>query len=941
MSKIERGAMLIFGIALAVLGVSMLWSVAAVAQSFDECIASYASGESGWCKVSDDVFDNVRLSDAEANSFGVKGNIGSRAVMTAWTGAALDPGTLTMYFHGGGHNDYYGNEWYSYDIQAGTFERLNDPSPVNHYYDNGSGSYCRVPDPALAPSSAHTYDGVAFNQETGTIFVINQGYSAFCGAEPTNGTLISPSELVNIYEFNPSKAEVRNGLEPLTYKNHGHHDYQYPRSAAKNGILLLGSKTEIYYYSFVDGQLTKGQRYLGNASAGDGVVDMIGNEFATYMSSGYLWTFGGPAGWARHFAGDRIPNSGGMACGVSECLFWAGEQDVSIWERDNPTTYKTVQHTTGPTGGDSRVYSKLQYIPSHNVYAGVSNINQPVYLYKIAGSETPQPGPTPDPVPEPEPMPEPTPEPEPEPSRPTVEITQPTMILMRDGVEISRHRSIVEAMESASREPGTYILIRPDATILVRETEPAPEPEPIPEPVVTLDLDWSELSATRDYYNNAASLKWRQYLGDWVDASGILHGTSQFGSTVVPDRDQEFAVSIDVKDLLNAWLAGVIENQGAFISGSGGSLNFRSGEYSENTPSLVVTDSSGDVIRITAFQDTTIDGSTFRSLGDSDSLMVSGHRRILLAFDLQQLAGRVVESAAIELSTYAQYGATTLSVYAISTSPIGDSEPAYGLAQSYPNDEGIAADPDVVYFESFDTENWGQNWENHDQFGSPADPASLGVPSISGFVMDATIKQGQNSGLNMLYRFAPGSEPLTLYLRYYLYLDDSFTRMLEGGKLPGIAGTYDRAGWGARRSNGVNGWSARALFQTVIPEGSPMAGRVPFGSYVYHTDMADYTGDNYVWSKDALGILESDRWYSIEMQISMNDPDQFNGILRGWVDGRLAYENTSLRFRTVPDISIDRVWMNVWHGGVAKAPADLGVYIDNVVIATDYIGPIS
>ena len=61
------------------------------------------------------------------------------------------------------------------------------------------------------------------------------------------------------------------------------------------------------------------------------------------------------------------------------------------------------------------------------------------------------------------------------------------MRLMRDGVEISRHTSAVEAMERAGNEgPGRYTLVRPDAAIVVDgeadETPEVPEPDPVPEP---------------------------------------------------------------------------------------------------------------------------------------------------------------------------------------------------------------------------------------------------------------------------------------------------------------------------------------------------------------------------------------------------------------------------------------------------------------------------
>ena len=76
-----------------------------------------------------------------------------------------------------------------------------------------------------------------------------------------------------------------------------------------------------------------------------------------------------------------------------------------------------------------------------------------------------------------------------------IDITRPTMILMLNGVEVSRHRSEVEAMESASENgPGEYTLVRPDAKITVDgcDTPEPVEPDPVepdPDPPVEPDPD--------------------------------------------------------------------------------------------------------------------------------------------------------------------------------------------------------------------------------------------------------------------------------------------------------------------------------------------------------------------------------------------------------------------------------------------------------------------
>lgn len=74
-----------------------------------------------------------------------------------------------------------------------------------------------------------------------------------------------------------------------------------------------------------------------------------------------------------------------------------------------------------------------------------------------------------------------------------VEITRPLMSLQKDGVEVSRHTSEVEAMERASESPGKYVLRRPDATIVVigdpDHIEPPPDPNdpPVTPPTSIID----------------------------------------------------------------------------------------------------------------------------------------------------------------------------------------------------------------------------------------------------------------------------------------------------------------------------------------------------------------------------------------------------------------------------------------------------------------------
>ena len=54
--------------------------------------------------------------------------------------------------------------------------------------------------------------------------------------------------------------------------------------------------------------------------------------------------------------------------------------------------------------------------------------------------------------------------------------------------------------------------------------------------------------------------------------------------------------------------------------------------------------------------------------------------------------------------------------------------------------------------------------------------------------------------------------------------------------------------------------------------------------------MAGDYGDIWVWQNGYRGFLEKNRWYSIEQYLKLNTPGENDGVLRAWVDGRLAFE---------------------------------------------------
>ena len=474
--------------------------------------------------------------------------------------------------------------------------------------------------------------------------------------------------------------------------------------------------------------------------------------------------------------------------------------------------------------------------------------------------------------------------------------------------------------------------------------------------VVAAPNDWGEGTssdsdgATRDYYNRAALLKWQHRMGDWRDAENAAQGDRPFATATVKDDDTVQPVEWDVTALVRLWVNEKFQNQGLFlreISGSG-SFHFRSREYKDEKlrPQLVITTSKGDrSLELEA--DTYLEPSTYRGMGDADVLKVSkGSHRALLRFDLSGLPkGTTVQRAVLRMVTFAQYGNTQMTIGVFRCSQGHDdknTKPITGLAAKFPNDRDIESDANVLFASDFESDQWAKGWTHvAGQLDVITKDDKGRFKPLLGRALRVKIGKGTTTALNTTYQFQKeeGDEPTAIYFRYYLRLANDWNQTVQGGKLPGISGTYGKAGWGGRRSHGNDGWSARGLFTKTIPKGNPLAGRTPVGFYCYHADMKGQYGEHWVWQIGYRGYLENNRWYCLEQYVKLNKPDRSDGVLRAWVDGRLAFEKTDVRFRSVDKLKIEQIWMNVYHGGTRPSPYDQHLFIDNVVIARRYIGP--
>ncbi len=469
--------------------------------------------------------------------------------------------------------------------------------------------------------------------------------------------------------------------------------------------------------------------------------------------------------------------------------------------------------------------------------------------------------------------------------------------------------------------------------------------------------DWVEGSsgqddgANREHYNRAALLPWYHFMGDWRDANDTAQGDVAYAVSEVIDNDTRKSVRWDVTTLVKEWTTQKSPNKGMFlrVTDGRGRIVFASRESPDASlrPTLEVTGADGS-IRLVATADTYLTASTYRCQGQAEQLRVSvAPEHLLVRFDLDKLtAVGAISAATLVLHSTEQYGSATIGVFRCGQGhDEPPTQPVLGLAANYKDDQGIAADPVVIFATGFERDDWQDEWtvaEPMDKIDTIAADATFeNFEALQGRALRSRIAKGALTALNTTYKFGQetGAEPEEIYFRYYLRLGDDWNQTLQGGKMPGISGTYGRGGWGGRKSDGINGWSARGLFRMTVPDGNPLGGTTPVGFYCYHADMEGSYGTNWIWNKDYRGYLKRNRWYAIEQYCRLNTPDENDGVLKAWVDGRLAFEKTDIRFRRTDELKIEQVWMNVYHGGKLASPHDQHVFIDNVVIARRYIGP--
>jgi hypothetical protein len=294
---------------------------------------------------------------------------------------------------------------------------------------------------------------------------------------------------------------------------------------------------------------------------------------------------------------------------------------------------------------------------------------------------------------------------------------------------------------------------------------------------------------------------------------------------------------------------------------------------------------------------------------------------------------------------------------------IQKSKPEYGLAKKYKNDKDIQKNPAVIFASGFENDFEGWTYFNNkiSQIITHPDSAFSGNK-----VLKSTATRGVNTGGDVDYKIYPEQDQI--YLRFYTKLDRNTIIPHHFVKIRAIKeGASSRAGqkpegdkafWTGIEPLPDHTWNFYTYWHEMHS----------WQSWEGHSDGRPNPYYGNVFRVPGQEPLKKGEWICVEAMLKANTPGKHDGEQAFWINGvkighwktgepsgqwrgdkfNIGGDNTKpfegYNFRTSQDVKINQIKLQWYisdeHMIKKKATQDENsVYFDNVVIATEYIGP--
>ena len=355
-------------------------------------ISTPSEAPEGWSKLdSVNTFNDVAVTREEHAAIVADGSApfwggtGSRSAFIAWTSAAFDQQNQTLYFFGGGHSNYGGNEIYSFDLVHKQWSRVSEPSPLTipeaHWSKADTIAYL----PEQGPLSTHTYDNFEWNPVTNTIWYVTDEH----GFGGENGIPSHAPSEAYLWQFDPENAAW--SKTPFSQTVRRGKSVYLPELQQ---TLIIDSTYNRHTAFLIDNQGNEAN--LGQISQYNG--SDVGNLVA-HPQTGQVFSFHRDGVYELQVGinevtavkltdAPTIASSNlkadlgqiGVAYRPADGLFylWFGGQQVMTWNSESyefATLWNVGSNKVPPrdSAGYDKVFDKFFYIPNDDVFVGVSD----------------------------------------------------------------------------------------------------------------------------------------------------------------------------------------------------------------------------------------------------------------------------------------------------------------------------------------------------------------------------------------------------------------------------------------------------------------------------------------------------------------------------------------------------------------------------------------
>jgi hypothetical protein len=254
---------------------------------------------------------------------------------------------------------------------------------------------------------------------------------------------------------------------------------------------------------------------------------------------------------------------------------------------------------------------------------------------------------------------------------------------------------------------------------------------------------------------------------------------------------------------------------------------------------------------------------------------------------------------------------------ALATSVAWAAGPGGGLATGLAKDADLARQPEVLRYVALTGEPALRQLFPRGTVAEPFayEPEWLGGPNGLPVLRFSSHPQNQRL-ISWFLHFEPQEE---VFARYCILIEDDVADgMTERGvKLPGLAG--DEVSW--RMEHGPVVPASRGLYAAL--------------DYIYAAD----TGAGYGQIRSMNTTFKAGLWYVIEQYVKLNEPGKSDGIGKVWINGKLAWESDTVRYRDQAASRMNHLHVNVYHGGMGLPKAPIHYRIAGIAVARAYIGP--